>query len=76
MTFVGRIRRITSMPSLNLLVGIIFVVTGGSEIYEIYSTDLEGPRLGAHHGIFIAGIFQVFKTIPDFFEGMEYMDKE
>ena len=40
--------------------------------------ELEEFKMGAHHGVIIFSIMHILKTLPDIFEGLEYVshDKE
>jgi len=37
--------------------------------------EVEGFRIGAHHGVILFAILQIMKTVPDFFEGLEYIEE-
>jgi len=57
------------------LVGIIFLLSGISEVINEWK-EIEEVKLGAHHGVVLFAIMHILKTLPDFFEGMEYIEKE
>lgn len=57
---------------LDLLSGIILVITSGYEIV----TNLDTIKLGAHHGIAIFGLIQILKSIPPFIEVLKGVEKE
>ena len=69
------IKKITKNPYLNLGVGIIFLWSGISETLSELQ-ELEEFKLGAHHGVIIFSIMHILKTLPDIFEGLEYVSKD
>ena len=69
------IKKITENPYLNLGVGIIFLLSGISETLSELQ-ELEEFKLGAHHGVIIFSIMHILKTLPDIFEGLEYVSKD
>lgn len=69
------IREFTARPGINLFVGLLLVASGIAELWQIAYTELQGPHFGAHHGAIIFGLFQVAKSFPDLFEGLEYVQK-
>ena len=74
---IKRIKKITENPYLNIGVGIIFLWSGISETMAELK-ELEEFKMGAHHGVIIFSIMHILKTLPDIFEGLEYVshDKE
>jgi hypothetical protein len=64
-------RRITQSPRVNVLVGSIFLGTG---VIETVST-IDEVSIGVHHGAILYGILHTLKYLPDFIEGMEYVQK-
>lgn len=68
------LKRIVKNPYINIVVGILFLYSGISEtVHEL--KEAEGFKIGAHHGVIIFAILQIFKTVPDFFEGLEYIEE-
>ena len=65
------IRRITTSPLVNVLVGLIFL---GSGLAETLRTVGEGFALGAHHGAVLFGGLHALKSLPDLFEGLQHID--
>lgn len=65
------LRKITHSPYLNLLSGMILLITAGSEIWESF----EEASLGAHHGIAFFGLVQMLKSIPEFFHGVKEIEE-
>ncbi len=72
--FLGAMKRITSSPTLNIIVGLIFLVSGANEIYE--ALDDEVKSLGTEHGAVLFGLLHVLKNLPDLFEGLEYVQHD
>jgi succinate-acetate transporter protein len=64
-------KRITTSPTINLLVGLIFFLTGVIEVFN----EIGDMRIGAHHGAIVFGLFSMLKNFPDLVEGMEYIQK-
>lgn len=71
----GAIRRVTRHPAMNFFIGVIFMVTGGVEIWRGLGADLTAATIGAHHGVFLFGLLNVLKNIPDLFEGLKYVQR-
>ncbi len=67
------LKRIVKNPYINIAVAILLFYSGVHETVRELS-ELEGFRIGVHHGVILFSILQIFKTIPDFFEGLEYID--
>jgi len=57
--------KLTENPFFNLLAGIILIITAG---YECWDT-IDELKLGAHHGVFVFGLFQVLKSFPELLHG-------
>lgn len=67
------LRRITQSPYLNLLSGLILLVTSGYEIF----LSIDDATLGVRHGILVFSITQVIKAIPEIMHGLsEVQDAE
>lgn len=67
------LRRVTASPVLNIAVGLIFFATGAVEVWEAVASELESAGVGAHHGAALFGLWHAVKHLPEFFEGMEYL---
>ncbi|MEX2185195.1 MAG: hypothetical protein WD875_00305 [Pirellulales bacterium] len=68
------LHRIAHHPALNLLAGLILLVTG---LLEVLATTVEGLfdfPLGAHHGIVVFGFLQMIKALPDVMKGVKFVD--
>ena len=71
-----KLRRIVENPFLNLVVGIILLISGLSEVWDTMWDDIVNLNLKVHHGIIIFAILQVIKSIPDFFESLEHVQRD
>jgi SAM-dependent MidA family methyltransferase len=69
------LKRITENPWLNVLVGLIFLVTGTMEMFDAME-EAEGFVLGVHHGAMAYGLLHALKYLPNLFEGLEYVQRE
>ena len=58
--------KIAGSPIVALLSGLILIYTSGSEIFD--SMD-DAMKIGAHHGVFLLGILQLLKSLPEIVEG-------
>ena len=68
------IKTLLASPYLDLITGIILLVSGMTESWQEYQ-ELGGIRLGVHHGIILFSIVQIVKSLPDIFEGLEYISQ-
>jgi len=66
------LRKLVSNPYLNLLVAVVLLYSGLSESWHEIQ-EIEEFRFGVHHGIIIYSLLQILKTLPEVFEGMEYL---
>ncbi len=71
---ISTLKRFVKNPYVNIVVGILFLFSG---VYETVRElkELEGFRIGVHHGVILFSLLQILKTVPDFFEGMEYIEE-
>ncbi|OQY00365.1 MAG: hypothetical protein B6I26_08350 [Desulfobacteraceae bacterium 4572_130] len=61
------LKKITQSEYLNLISGIILLITSG---YESFAE----PSIGAHHGILIFGIIQILRAIPEIVHGLKELE--
>ena len=54
---------------LKIIVALALFFSAGAEVFD----NLEELDVGAHHGILLYSILNIFKTLPDFFEGSEIL---
>lgn len=66
------LRKLVSSPLLNLIVAVILLYSGLAESWHEIQ-EMEGFRFGVHHGVILYSLMQILKTLPDLFEGMEYL---
>ena len=59
---------------INLLVSLVLIGTSGQQVWADLKGDLAAMHLGSHHGIFILGIFQTLKTLPDIFSNLQSIE--
>lgn len=64
------LKKIVKSPYLNLLSGLVLLLTSGLEIWE----NLEEFHLETHHGIFFFAIVQIIKTFPEIMHGFEAIE--
>lgn len=65
------LKKITESPYLNLLSGLILLMTSGYETFE----TLDEFHLGVHHGILVFSVIQIIKTIPEFMHGLKEVEE-
>ena len=65
------LKKITQSPYLNLLSGIILLLTASNEIWESF----EKSSVGARHGIFIFSIIHILKSIPEITHGLKEVEE-
>ena len=73
-SFAGKLKRVVENPYLNLIMGLLFFYSGISEALREFE-ELGEYKTGAHHGVMLFAVLHIFKTLPDLFEGLEYVDK-
>ena len=61
------LEKITRSPYLNLLSGLVLLISSG---YETLHT-LDHLSLGAHHGVLIFSLIQILKALPEIMDGAE-----
>ena len=68
------LKSIVENPYLNMLVGLTFLFSGISE--TINELRVIGEfKFGAHHGVIIFAVLHILKSIPDLFEGLDFIEK-
>ncbi len=66
------IKRILQSPILNIIAGVVLLITSGFEVFEVVeelaeiNVDLD---IGSHHGLFIYSIIHLLRIIPEIVEG-------
>ena len=60
------LRKITQSPYLNLLSGLVLLVTSAYEI----AVTVDGAVIGARHGILVFSLIQILKTLPEVMHGL------
>lgn len=64
------LKKITQSPYLNLLSGLILLMTAGYETWDSF----EQATIGAHHGILVFGLIQIVKAIPEITVGLKELE--
>lgn len=64
------LKRIVQSPYLNLISGLVLLVTAVNEIV----TTLDDPSLGVHHGVFVYSIVHILRVVPDLMHGATQID--
>ena len=54
---------------IKIIVALALFFSAGAEVFD----NLEELNVGAHHGVLLYSILNIFKTLPDFFEGSEIL---
>ncbi len=67
-------KRIVKSPYVNIVIGLLLLYSGIHETMRELK-ELEGFRIGVHHGIILFSILQIVKTVPDFFAAFEYIEE-
>ncbi|MBS99222.1 MAG: hypothetical protein CMI01_11155 [Oceanospirillaceae bacterium] len=62
-----RLKRFAENPWVNLLSGVILLLTSGHEIWE----TIDHGYFGAHHGVAIYGLMKVLQSFPHIVHGSE-----
>lgn len=65
------LKTITHSPYLNLLSGLILLMTAGYETLE----TLDHFQLGSHHGVLMFSVIQIVKTVPEFMHGLKEVEE-
>lgn len=65
------LRQITQSPYLNLLSGLILLLTSAYEI--VVTADV--ADIGVSHGILLFSVIQVFKVFPDIMHGLSEIEE-
>lgn len=71
------ISSILRSPVLNLIGGLILLVTSGHEIFEVVdglSKVVMDPKIRASHGVFIYSIIHMLRVIPELLDSAEYLN--
>ena len=71
--FWKNLQKLTASPYLNILVGIIMLVSGVSEVWKDFEKDFVTTSLGSHHGILAFGFLHVLRYLPEVFDGMDHI---
>lgn len=65
------LKKIVQSPYLNLLSGVILLITAGYETW----TSIEDMSLGVHHGMLIFSLAHIARTIPEVMHGLKELNE-
>jgi len=69
MSIKGLITVVIENRWVKISVALTLFLTAGAEVWS----GIEEIEVGAHHGVLVFSILNIIKTLPDFFEGAEYV---
>lgn len=70
-TYLTAIHRVVDHPWTNLAVAAALIGTSLSEMGESVLEPIMSGDIQAHHGVFVFGIAQLLKSIPEIVDGLE-----
>jgi len=56
----------------HIIIGILFMASGIIDIIETWEVE---TNIGSEHGMALFGFWHILRTLPDFFEGIEYSEQ-
>ncbi len=65
------LKKITESPYLNLLSGLVLLITAGYETIDTFGEE----SMGTQHGVFLFGIIQIIKVIPELMHGLKEVEE-
>lgn len=69
--FLKVLEKFVKSPFVNMAIGFVLLITGLMEAWDTLQEDLVHLHFKAHHGMIIFGFFNILKSVPDIFEGLE-----
>ena len=60
----------TQSPFINLLSGLILMLTSGYETW----ISIEEFSVGAHHGVLVFSLIQILKSLPEILQGSKELN--
>jgi len=63
-------------PYLDMLVGVIILISGLLEAYDTLYKDIFTTNFGAHHGMIVLGCFQILKALPSILAGLKKLTEQ
>jgi hypothetical protein len=66
------LEKITKSPYLNLISGLVLLITASIETYEGLAQEME---FGIHHGILLYSILHLIRAIPEAMHGFDDLEK-
>jgi hypothetical protein len=68
------VHRLADDPRLNLLAGLVLLVTGFLESVALLFEGALRIPIGAHHGIAVFSFLQVMKALPDTLRALKFVE--
>ncbi len=65
------LKKIVKSPYLNILSGLILLITAGYEVWESFGQT----SVGVPHGILVFSLVHIAKTIPEIMDGLEELEQ-
>jgi hypothetical protein len=72
--FVKWCHKVASNPLLNLLAGLILLVTGLIECAASICGGWFDIPVGSHHGVILFALLQITKALPDTLKGINFLE--
>jgi hypothetical protein len=73
-TTVNAMHRIAHHPVLNLLAGMILLLTGVLEALAMIVEGMFDFPISSHHGVMVFGFLHMIKALPDVLKGVKFVD--
>jgi len=67
----SKLKEFVENPWINLISGLILLITSGNEILK----TLGESDIGAHHGVAFFGLVQIIQSLPHILHGTEQVSK-
>lgn len=69
------IHRLSNNPALNMIAGVVLLISGTLEIVEAFTGGIFISPFGAHHGVALFGLLQVIKALPDTMKAFKFIEE-
>jgi hypothetical protein len=66
------VKSLLTSPYLDFVSGVILLLSGVAESWQDYQ-EVGSLQFGIHHGVILFSLAQILKSLPDIFEGFEYI---
>lgn len=71
----GTLKKLVEHPVANLIVALLLIFTSAVEGWETLREDFLNLQAGVHHGVFLLGVVNLLKTIPELFHAAHHIAK-